>query len=91
MELTTTLNDIPFHIRIKEGTNVWIKKKKYKRAGQLFCSLSTKEHRAFGMKISVFGQTLFLAGSKNERDDVMIVATNHPLKPPLLYILVAGK
>jgi len=80
-------NDIPFHIRIKEGTNVWIKKKKFKRAGQLFCCLSTMEHRAFGMRVSVFGQTLFLAGSKNERDELMIVATNQPPKTAIAIYL----
>lgn len=80
-------NKIPFHIRIKEGAYVSIKKKKYKQAGQLFGNLSPMEHSAFGMRITIFEQTLFLAGSKNECNELMIVATNQPPKTAIAIYL----
>lgn len=80
-------NKIPFHIRIKEGAWVSIGKKKYKKAGQLFGNLSPMEHSAFGMRITIFGQDLFLAGSKNEREELMIVATNQPPKTAIAVYL----
>jgi hypothetical protein len=45
------------------------------------------EHRAFGMKLTVFSQTLFLAGSKNERGELMIVVTNQPPKTAIAVYL----
>lgn len=82
-----TQNQIPFHIRIKESAYVSIKKKKYKKAGQLFGNLSPMEHGAFGMRINVFGQGLFLAGSKNECDELMIVVTNQTPKTAIAIYL----
>lgn len=82
-----TQNKIPFHIRIKEGAYVSIKKKKYKKAGQLFSHLSPMEHSPFGMRVTIFDQTLFLAGSKNECDELMIIATNQPPKTAIAVYL----
>lgn len=45
------------------------------------------EHSAFGMRITIFGQSLFMAGSKNERDELMIVATNQPPKTVIAIYL----
>lgn len=39
------------------------------------------------MKVSVFGQSLYLAGSKNSREDLMIVVTNqHPKNAIACYL-----
>lgn len=80
-------NKIPFHIRIKEDAWVSIGKKKYKKAGKLFGNLSPMEHSVFGMRITIFGQNLFLAGSKNNRQELMIVATNQAPKTAISIYL----
>lgn len=69
--------EIPFNIRIKSDTQIYIKKKKYKKAGQLFTKLKPYQQDVFGMRVTIFHQKLFLAASVNERDELMIVATNH--------------
>lgn len=68
---------IPFYIRIKSDTQVYIKKKKYKKVNQLFANLQPYQQEIFGMRVTIFGQKLYLTASVNERNERMIVATNH--------------
>ncbi|PWY54065.1 hypothetical protein DGG96_19110 [Legionella qingyii] len=51
-------------------------KKKFKTSAQLFSHLAPYQQQVFGMNVQVFGQSLYLAGSKNSREDLMIVVTN---------------
>lgn len=67
---------IPFYIRIKEGTVTQIKEKKFLTAKKLFNALQLKTKKEFPMTVQVFGQKIFLAGSRSERGELMIVATN---------------
>lgn len=67
---------IPFYIRIKEGSLVQINKKKLFTAKKIFKDLNPKTHKIFNMAVDVFGQRVFLAGSRSERGELMIVATN---------------
>src|ERR1700733_12328971 len=67
---------IPFYIRIKEGSNVHIKGKKFLTAKKLFKHLHVKEQTVFDMSIWLFGEKVYLAGSRSERGELMIVATN---------------
>lgn len=67
---------IPFYIRIKEGTVTQIKQKKFLTAKKLFNDLQLKTKKEFQMSVLVFGQKVFLAGSRSERGELMIVATN---------------
>jgi hypothetical protein len=69
-------NKIPFYIRIKEGSMTHINKKKLFTAKKLFKHLNAKEHTVFNMAVEVFGQRVFLAGSRSEKGELMIVATN---------------
>jgi hypothetical protein len=69
-------NNIPFYIRIKEGSQVSIKKKKLFTAKKIFSNINPGEHKVFNMAIELFGQTVFLAGSRSEKGELMIVATN---------------
>jgi len=69
-------NNIPFYIRIKEGSVTWIKKKKFLTAKKIFNDLQPKKHKIFDMAVDVFGQKVFLAGSRSEKGELMIVATN---------------
>lgn len=77
-KLFTWLNKqhIPFYIRIKEGTMVCIRTKKFLTAKKLFNDLQLKTKKIFQMSVWVFGQKVFLSGSRSERGELMIVATN---------------
>jgi hypothetical protein len=70
-------NEIPFYMRIKQDTAIYINKKKYKSAGDLFSSLRPYQQKVFDMRITAFNEKLWLAASKNERDELMIIATNN--------------
>lgn len=67
---------IPFFIRIKESSTVCIRDQKFVTAKKIFKHLNPNQHRAFGMTVWVFGQKIYLAGSRSERGELMIVATN---------------
>jgi len=69
-------NKIPFYIRIKEGSNVYIKNKKLYTAGKIFNRLNLRENRPFMMRVSMYGQKIYLGGARSERGELMIVATN---------------
>lgn len=69
-------HNIPFYMRIKHDTVVRIRKKRYKTAGEIFSGLSPQEHHVFHMRLTLFQQQLYLAASKNERDELMIIVTN---------------
>ena len=72
-----TREKIPFYMRIKGNMDVCIRKKKYKSAYELFAHLTPYQQEIFGMRVNLFGQPVYLAGSKNSRDELMIVITNH--------------
>jgi hypothetical protein len=69
-------NKIPFYIRIKEDSIVRIKNKDLFKAERIFRELNPKENKVFSMVIELFGQKVSLAGSRSERGELMIVATN---------------
>lgn len=71
---------IPFYIRIKQKSQVRVKGKKFKTAQKLFKQLNIKKQMVFGMDVEVFGAKIFLSGSRSERGELMIVATNQDPK-----------
>lgn len=71
---------IPFYLRIKGNVDVCIGKKKFKTSSQLFNHLAPYQQKIFAMRVHVYGQALYLAGSKNSREDLMIIATNQSPK-----------
>ncbi|HWY33669.1 MAG TPA: IS4 family transposase [Nitrosopumilaceae archaeon] len=77
-ELFRWLNDkkVPFYIRIKEGSLIVSGNKKILTAKQFFNELKPKTSKEFLMTVKVFGQKVYLAGSRSERGELMIVATN---------------
>lgn len=77
-EFISWLNDkkIAFYMRIKRDTVIYISNKKYKKAGDIFCALNPYQQEVLNMRISAFGQKLWLAASKNDRDELMIIITN---------------
>lgn len=72
--------NIPFYIRIKEGSVIYIKDKKYLTAKKIFKHLQLKQQDTFGMSVSLFGTKIYLSGSRSERGELMIVATNQSPK-----------
>lgn len=79
--------NIPFYMRIKGNMDVCIGRKKFKKSAQLFSHLAPYQQHVFGMKVQMFGQPLYLAGSKNSRDELMIVVTNkHPKNAIACYL-----
>lgn len=78
---------IPFYIRIKEGSLTQINKKKLFTAKKIFNALQPKQHKVFNMAVEVFGQSVFLAGSRSEKGELMIIATNqHPKNAIPIYL-----
>ena len=69
-------NSVPFYIRIKNNALLKIKGKKLDSAATFFSDLNPKEQKVYPMKIELYGQRVFLAGSRSERGELMIVATN---------------
>jgi hypothetical protein len=78
---------IPFYIRIKEGAQIKIKNRKFLKAKKLFNDLTLKTKKEFHMDVEVFGQKVFLAGSRSERGELMIVATNQKPKTAIAIYL----
>lgn len=68
--------NIPFFIRIKEGAIVKIKGKKFKSAKKLFNYLECKQRNTYEMTVEISDEIVYLAGSRSERGELMIVATN---------------
>lgn len=77
----------PFYMRIKGNLDICIGRRKFKSSAQLFSHLAPYQQQVFGMRVHVFGQPLYLAGSKNSRDELMIVVTNqHPKNAIACYL-----
>ena len=77
-ELLKWLNKqkIPFYIRIKDNTIVCIRDKKFHKAKKIFNHLNPKTQKPFYMAVLIWGTKVYLAGSRSERGELMIVATN---------------
>jgi hypothetical protein len=73
-------NKIPFYIRIKEDSIVRVGNKKLFKAERIFNDLHPKASKIFPMAIEIFGQKVNLSGSRSDRGELMIVATNQPSK-----------
>lgn len=65
-----------FYFRIKGNTMVSIRNEKLIYAERLFRKLNPKNKLAFGMTVWIYGQKVYLVGSRSERGELMIVATN---------------
>jgi len=80
-------NKIAFYIRIKEGSQVLVGNKKFCIAKKLFNDLNPKTAKSFMMSVRVFKQKVYLAGSRSERGELMIAATNkHPQNAIAIYL-----
>lgn len=78
---------IPFYIRIKEGSQVKIKNTKWVKAKKLFSHLNLRGKADYHMTVWVYGQKVYLAGSRSETGELMIVATNQKPKNAIAIYL----
>jgi len=69
--------NISFYIRIKGNSIIKIKKEKLVCVNRVFCRLQAKTQTIYRMSVWVFGQKVYLAGSRSERGELMIIATNN--------------
>lgn len=67
---------LPFYSRIKEGSVVGLKGRKWIKAKTLFDHLRLREHGVFNRRVKLWGQPVYMAGSRSERGELMLVATN---------------
>ncbi len=72
--------NIPFHIRIKEDSSLKIGGKKLYSAAEFFNDLKPGKTKIYGMHIELYGQKVYLSGSRAESGELMIVATNQHSK-----------
>lgn len=79
---------IPFYIRIKEDSNVKVGHKKLCKAVDIFKNLTPNTRDCFAMTIGLYGQEVYLAGSRSERGELMIVATNQTPKNAIYMYLM---
>lgn len=80
--------NIVFYIRIKEGSQTNIEGKKWISAKKIFNHLNPRETSMYMMKINLWDNTaVFLAASRSERGELMIVATNQSPKNAIAIYL----
>lgn len=73
-------NTIAFYFRIKDNARIGVGKEKFFTVKKIFCELRPKEKMQFGMAVSIYGQKVYLSGSRSERGQLMVVATLSPFK-----------
>lgn len=78
---------LPFYIRIKEDSIARIGKKKLFKAKKLFTHLTVRTSSTYDMSVFIFDARVFLAGSRSEKGELMIVATNQPPKNAIAIYL----
>ncbi len=72
--------EIPFYIRIKNNTLIRAGKKKLWEAKKIFRFVSPGNAQVFGMSVEIGRNKVYLAGSRSERGELMVVATNIKLR-----------
>lgn len=78
---------IPFYIRIKEDSIVRVKNKKLFSAERLFRHVNPNNHEIYGLMCEVFGAKVYLAASRSERGELMIIVTNAKVKQAIAIYL----
>jgi hypothetical protein len=82
-----TKQNIPFCIRIKDGSIVRIKKTKIFKVEKIFNDLNPKTKKTFGVAVEIFDAKVYLSGARSEKGELMVVATNRPMKDAIAVYL----
>lgn len=70
-----------------QDARIKIQGKKWFKAKKLFSGLHSGQKTEFQMQVLVYGQAVYLAGSRSARGELMIVATNqHPKNAVAIYL-----
>lgn len=69
-------NKIPFYIRIKSNTGIKVFRSKQWQVERLFKPLLNKQVYVYPNDVELYGERLRVVGSRSERGDLLIVATN---------------
>lgn len=67
---------IPFYIRIKDNSSVKIRDRTLCPAKKVFNDLKPRQAKIYSMTVWMYGEKIYLAGSRSERGELMVVATN---------------
>jgi hypothetical protein len=78
---------LPFYIRIKEDSIARIGKKKLFKVKKLFSHLELRTSTTYDMSVFIFDERIFLAGSRSEKGELMIVVTNQQPKNAIAIYL----
>jgi hypothetical protein len=73
-------NQIPFYIRVKEGAQVNFFCEKPFTLQKIFAEINPKEQKWHMQPLTIYGQKLFVAVSRSESGELLIVATNQSPK-----------
>ena len=68
--------EIPFYIRVKEGSMVRIFLERTFKVGKLFNKLNPKEQMPYIQPVTIHGQKLFVAAGRSDSGELLVVATN---------------
>lgn len=68
--------EIPFYIRVKEGSQVKFFCGKTFAVKKLFSDLQNKQQKSYIQPVIICGEKLFVAAGRSERGELLIVATN---------------
>lgn len=68
---------IPFNMRVKKDAWCCIREHRFKQAGDLFASLSPNEQSHYPMTVWIYGAKVFIAASRNEKGELMLVISNN--------------
>ena len=68
--------DIPFYIRVKEGSKVRIFFEKTFKVKKLFSDLRQKEQMPYIQPVTIHGQKLFVTAGRSDSGELLVVATN---------------
>ncbi len=69
---------IPFYIRIKDGSSLKFKNKKWCSVYDIFHRLNNNTTYFFPMVVHLYGEKVYLTGARSERGELMVIASNQP-------------
>lgn len=78
---------IPFNMRVKKDAWCCIRQHRFKQTGDLFASLNSSEQSYYPMTVWIYGTKVFLAASRNEKGELMLVISNDNPKCPIARYL----
>lgn len=76
-------HEIPFYIRIKDGSNLKFRNKKWRSAHDIFHRLKRNNCYFFPMRANLYGAKVYLSAARSDRGELMVIASNQPNAIPI--------